>query len=133
MAQWFKSMKLWLLHLLGARPTSIDLDMQSTDEKIKRSALVLHTHYRDEAMVAMVELLKAEQTRALYFLSSFDGSADKLHRLQGRLEAITGLIAFIHEAGALQALEVKSLRQKKQDEARTRVLKFGSKPQDVVI
>jgi hypothetical protein len=134
MAQWFKSLKLWLLKFLNVAPTNVALDIHMTEERIKRSALTLHTYHKDEAMVAMTELLRAEQTRLLFSLASFDGTLEKLHKVQGRLEAIGGLLSFIKEAGALSAPEVKTLRQQRQKEATSRVLKFGSnKPQDVVI
>lgn len=134
MVQWFNRFKLFLLKLLGVRPVSVSLNILETEAEIQKSALIIHSFAKDEVVDAFRKLLRAQQTRSLFALSSFGGSIETLHKLQGHLQAIEGLLKFIEEAESLSAEEARRLRAMRQSESKGRVLKMGIKQrQDVVI
>jgi predicted RecB family endonuclease len=124
MVQWFKTFKLFILRFLGVKPLSVDLAIEETEDKIQKTALVIHAFAKDEAIMAVKTLLKAQQTRALFSLSSFGGSEVKLAKLQGHLEAIEGLLKFVSECEELKPEDIRALRAMKKKDGTTKVLKF---------
>lgn len=136
MAQWFKKLKLFFLRLLGAKPFSVDLALEDTEKKLTKAALMVHRYYNDEGIQAVVTVLKAEQTRALYALASFNGTIEQLHRLQGRLDSVSGLLSFLKDADELKDADIRKLASTFKEQPKpTKVLNLtpSSRRQDTVI
>ena len=136
MVQWFKRLRIYLLRLLGAQPLSIDLTLDDTERKLTRAAITVHRYYRDEGIQAVVTVLKAEQTRALYSLASFSGGLEQLNRLQGRLDAVSGLLTFLKDADELKDADLRRLVSTFKEEPKSvKVLNLtpSSRRQDTVI
>lgn len=112
---------------------SLSLNVEGLDDTAQKSALAIHSYYNDESIRAVLDALRAEQTRALLNLASYAGSRDKLYKLQGRLESIQNFIRFIEDAGSLRPDDVKMLRGKRQAASKAKVLNLGKSRQEVVI
>lgn len=136
MVQWFKNLKIFILRFLGVKPVSLSLNLEETEKVIQKSALVINAYAKDEAIRAVHDLLRAQQTRSLFALASFSGSLETLHKLQGHLQAIEGLLKFIDEAEKLKAEDIRAIRGRtEKSDSKARVLRMGpsSRRQDVVI
>jgi hypothetical protein len=120
MVQWFK---FFILRLLGAKPYSMPLAIEKVQDTVERQALVIRDYYRDEAIQAVMHVLKAEQVATLYKLSTFRGDSAALYRMQGQIETLQNLLSFMEGAGALTNDQASSLRKKSTKDA-SRVLKF---------
>jgi ribosomal protein S2 len=134
MVQWFKKLITFFTILYNKKNKQICLDIQGTEERVRKAALTIHAYSKDEAILAVREVLKAQETRSLYSLAMMKGSLEELHRIQGQLQAIGGLLTFLDDAAAMRAEQVKDLRAKRQDEIKSKILHMGARPkQDTVI
>lgn len=120
MVQWFK---LFFLRLLGAKPYSMPLAIDKVQDTVERQALVIRDYYKDEAIQAVLAVLRAEHVSTLYKLASFKGEPALLYRMQGQIETLQSLITFMEGAGSLTHEQASSLRKKSAKDA-SRVLKF---------
>lgn len=135
MAQWFNRLKLFLLKVLGAKAYSVALSIEDTEKSIVKASLVIHRHANDEAMRAMVSVLRAQQTRSLYALSSFNGTLENLHKLQGHLQAIDGLLLYLKDVSEMSSKDIRSLVSQHEEPKKSKVINLspGSRRQDTVI
>jgi hypothetical protein len=119
---------------MGVQPHSFLLSVESLDEGLQRAALSIRTTYKDEGVRAVLDVLELQKTRCLYALASFAGDPVRLAKIQGQMEAVMALAAYIHDAGNMAKDEAQKLHADKQAKAKARVLEFGNKNRsDVVI
>ncbi len=132
MAQWFKKL---VIKFFGIKPYSAPLAIEQLDSEVERCALGIRSYYNDEGVQAILKLLKIEHTRHLYMLTSFNGDAVRLAKMQGQVETVLRFITFIEQSGSMPAEQANKLRKDKQENnKKNSVLKFSkSNRNDVVI
>lgn len=128
MAQWFKRLKLMLLKMLGVKPYSVSLSIEDTEKTIVKASLVLNRYANDEAVIAIVSVLRAQQTRSLYALSSFNGTLEQLQKLQGHLQAIDGLLLYLKDVSEMSAKDLRALAGTQESEKKSKVLNITPNP-----